>query len=278
MRRIKSHIKLKEIITLSQAKSIIKKYNSSFNDWTNEKELNKLRRQLAVKYHPDKGNDPNIMRDINEAIDLLISNSSSDSSYSEPSYSSSGPSYSRKKPSYYSYSDESENYYKTKQDTSNYTEDQLYKGIPIWAWAGYSGGLPPSWNETIPYYLLKKKAWELLGSPNKKNVTSRNNVTFTVFDGRYGRDIITLLSDINNYELLKDVCPHFIKWADFNPKAIIMYNEDSNQDNNYIVAPVNNKIVSDTSEWFTLGSESFNMNPFNDEYFVIELKDRLNTN
>ena len=55
-----------------------------------------------------------------------------------------------------------------------------------------------------------------------------------------------------------------------------MYNEDSNEESNYIVAPVNNKIISDTNEWFTLGSESFNMNPFNDRYFVEELKDRLN--
>ena len=263
MRRVKSHIKLKEVITLSQAKNIIKKYNSSFNDWTNEKELNKLRRQLAVKYHPDKGSDPNIMRDINEAIDLLLSNGSSDSSYSDDSEN---------------YYKPSENYYKpkTKQDTSNYTEDQLYKGIPIWAWAGYSGGLPPSWSETNPYDLLKKKAWELLGSPNRKNLTSKNNISFNIFDGRYQRDTITLLSDITNYELLKEVCPHFMKWSDFNPKAIVMYNEDSNEESNYIVAPVNNKIVSDTSEWFTLGSESFNMNPFNDRYFVKELKQKLN--
>lgn len=267
MRRVKNHIKLKEVITLPQAKSIIKKYDPSFKDWNNQEKINKLRRQLAVKYHPDKGNNPDIMRDINEAIDLLLSSGSSDSSYSKPSYY-------RKKPSYYS--DESENYYKSRQDTSNYTQDQLYKGIPIWAWAGYSGGIPPSWNETSSYYLLKKKAWELLGSPNRQNLTSKNNVNFSVFDGSYQRNTITLLSDITNYELLKEVCPHFMKWSDFNPKAIVMYNEDSNEESNYIVAPVNNKIVSDTSEWFTLGSESFNMNPFNDRYFVEELKDRLN--
>jgi len=238
MRRIKSHIKLKEVITLSQAKNVINKYDNSFKDWNSEQELNKLRRKLAVTYHPDKGNDPNIMRDINEAIDVLIKNVS-----------------------------------------TSYTEDQLYKGIPIWAWAGYSGGTPPSWSETNPYDLLKKKAWELLGSPNRKNLTSKNNVSFYVFDGSYGRSMITLFSDINNYELLKEVCPHFMKWGgDSNPKAIIMYNEDSKEENNYIVAPVSNKTVSDTSEWFTLGSESFNMNPFNDKYFVKELKDRLNTN
>ena len=191
------------------------------------------------------------MKDINEALDTLIndSNSSYDNSYYEP-----------------------------KKQKSNYTDEYLIKGIPLWAWAGWSGGYYPDWDETSEYHLVKKKAWEILGSPKVSEVNSNNQVNFTIFSGIFGGDMITVLSDINNYDVLKKVCPLIINWSHTKSKsidAVIISNQESKDNDNYVVAPVIDGEVDDTNNWFTLGSDSFNLNPFNDKNFGLNLKKQL---
>jgi hypothetical protein len=64
-----------EGMTTSAARDILRKLGVN----PDTEDLNKARKTLAKKYHPDRGGDPELMKDINAAVDTLLSSGKSSS-------------------------------------------------------------------------------------------------------------------------------------------------------------------------------------------------------
>lgn len=93
------------------------------------------------------------------------------------------------------------------EDYSGYTSRPGRRdktNIPVWAWAGYSGGSPPTASihteDFTDYNFIKKKAWEISGS--NPTPTKSDEYTFWNFDGRYGCGSFTIYA---NEDTLKTI-------------------------------------------------------------------------
>jgi hypothetical protein len=180
----KVYQRLIEDFSPEQAHTFLKKTDPSLYSQLDISKLSSLRRKYALKYHSDKGHDPEKMKLINQAFDVLSKTSN------KPSYSYAGAS-------------DNDSY-----DEDLYADDEKYNGIPIWAWAGYSGGLPPRAGNT-PFDRLKREAWILAGKPTLRKDVKEYYYNF--FDGFFSRDSISLFSSKKS---IPNTVPLFLEWVD----------------------------------------------------------------
>lgn len=229
-----------EKLSYPQAIELLKKHIPEFTGQNVTKELiNKYRKELARKYHPDTGYVGDDLGLLNTALDILEQNpggGSVDDNYDRP-----------------------------------YRPERREKQeVPIWAWAGYSGGLPPQASisresfEDINY--IKKKAWEISGSNPKPS--KHDEYTFHNFDGRYGRGMFTVYA---SEDTLKTIAGWMPVWDHFNrSKAILVSNPGFDR---YMVFPVTGSQIGESIGF--IESDSFNKNPFNDPHFERHLNQML---
>lgn len=232
--------RLAETMTRGQAIKLLKDYLPQFSEKNLSREtIGKYRKELAKRYHPDTGYVGDELSMLNTALDVL-----------EKSISEQSP------------GDFSEyNYQSNRNDKSE---------IPVWAWAGYSGGAPPRANisteDFTDYNYIKKKAWEISGS--NPTPTKSDEYTFYNFDGRYGRGVFTVYA---NEDTLKTIAGWMVIWDSFHKsKAVLVSHIDFD---GYMVFPVIKGRVQDPIG--IIESNSFNGNPFNDPQFSHHLNEML---
>lgn len=231
-----------EKMTPQQALGLLQKHLPGVTtDSFSREQIGKYRRDLAKKYHPDTGYVGDDLALLNTALDIL-EKSPEDSVYEES-------------PGYTSY---------RKQDSSK---------VPVWAWAGYSGGYPPQASIYTEDYsdinFIKKKSWEISGA--KSTPTKTDEYNFMNFDGRYGRGSFTVYA---NEDTLQTVAGWLVKWDSFNrSKAVVVGHQDFDR---YMVFPVVNGQVLRSIGF--IESDSFNRNPFNDQQFHRHLNQMLEKN
>lgn len=224
--------RLAEKMTRGQAIQLLKKHLPQFSEQNlSRDQISKYRKELAKRYHPDTGYVGDDLSMLNTALDVL-----------EKSNSEHGT-----------------------EDYSGYTRPQGRgdkSNVPVWTWAGYSGGAPPMdsiyTEDFTDYNYIKKKAWEISGA--NPTPTKSDEYTFWNFDGRYGRGSFTVYA---NEDTLQTIAGWLPVWDSFNrSKAVLVSHIDFDR---YMVFPVVNGKVQDSIGF--IESDSFNRNPFNDQQF-----------
>jgi curved DNA-binding protein CbpA len=197
-----------------------------------KEELKKHYRSLIQKHHPDRGGDANLAKDIVTAYQILIKDEKKPKTYTQ-----------RREPQ--------------KRET------------PTWAWAGYSGGLPPysdiSREDYTDVNYIKKRMWEL---SNK----STEEWTIWQFDGNFFRNAFVVYG---NKEIFRDMAEAMKTWGErgnpYPTEAIFAQNKTKPQFL-YLIY-LGGKYISSNNP--ILEHESFNMNPGNDIHFVNSLPNQL---
>jgi len=219
-------------------------------------ELKAAYRKKMISLHPDRGGDSDTAKMFNAAYDVL-KNKPSISGRSNRS--SSGPSY-------------------QDQSGSQYRSSSKPTETPPWAWAGYSGGLPPNAsiyreNYTDVNY-IKKRMWELSGhSKEEWNVQG--------YDGSFFRGSFTVYG---SQSILKEMSKAMVDWQTkggnpYQCRAVFVSNKELSQgkpdpydydqtvrtllltylDGHFLEQPVE------------VEYSSFNRNPGNDQQFTRKL-------
>lgn len=235
---------LSEQISYTDAVDIFAKYGGRRIEGLSEIELRDLYRNLVKKYHPDiTGGDEAAIKDINVAYEKLKQGGNT--------YTPSGQRYDDYGPSKRTKADDPEN---------------------VWAWAGYSGGVPPSTDhyQTVgSQNWIKKKAWEISGKPNR---SPQNEYTFWPFDGHHFRiPITTYGSPSTLFEISEMVKQWNMHGAAFKIKAVFT-SQKSDYDNVIYLVNENGQPVKPPVKF---NHDSFNRNPGNDHHFVAQLRQKF---
>lgn len=138
-------------------------------------------------------------------------------------------------------------------------------GVPPWAWAGHSGGMPPSSKIYRHDYrdvnYIKQQMWELSGH-------SRQEWTIWAFDGAFFRGVVTVYGAP---EIFRQMAEAMVTWNSFggNPyhtRAVFAAPGNSKTlhllyaDERFYAAPTP-----------TIEYDAFNANPGNDQHFMRQL-------
>lgn len=137
-------------------------------------DLKSLWKKLLLKYHPDKGGDAELAKDINQAYDIL------------------------KNP----------NVYRSRAYSSHQASPKTRSKEEFpWAWAGHRGGAPPTHsiyrNDYTDLNYIKKTMWEKSGK-------SHDEYTVYQFDGRYWRNLFTVYGSKDIY---RDMTEAMLVWG-----------------------------------------------------------------
>lgn len=192
-------------------------------------------RKLAMQYHPDRGGDLSKAQMINAAYDVLKNGSGSRLGDDDDGSSRSG-----------------------------HTE------TPEWAWAGYSGGMPPSSsiyrNNYTDMNFFKKRMWELSDH-------SRQQWTIQQYDGAYFRHILTVFG---SPAIFRDMADAMLVWGasgnPYNTRAIFVSRAKGGDKTLYCIYADG---VFYDKDPVPFEHDSFNMNPGNDQQFVRKLPEML---
>ena len=198
-------------------------------------EITKVHRRLIQKQHPDVGGSLEIAKDLNQARDVLRGKQRP-----SPTRPGPGPGHSgwRRQPP---------------------------GETPTWAWAGYSGGLPPSSNIYRENYrdlnYIKKRMWELSGK-------SKREYTVWQYDGTFFRGVFSVYG---SREIFDEMAKAMTIWGSsgnpYDTRAIFV-NEKNDGRKLYLIY-LDGNFLGDNPILFT--HDSFNMNPGNDAIFVRNL-------
>jgi hypothetical protein len=248
----KVYKRLVEDFSPNEAIQYLRKLDKDLYSEISDKGIKGVRGKYSLKFHPDKGHNPEEMKLINQAFDVLERNSNS--ARSSDSYSNS---------------------YDNEPEEDLYPNDPKIKGVPIWAWAGYAGGSPPFVSNSS-YDILKREAWVLAGEPTESKV---EQYYYQLFDGNFPRSSITLLS---NKASIKKTIPLFLQWCDsFKKVAVIVYHIPNNSYNkerpsfiNALVFPLKNESEVLNPVTVEFDNDGFG-NIFNDKNNVKLLKKSL---
>lgn len=247
-------MKLNEYLLLemssAEAVQILRRFDKDFPKSPSKEQIKNARRSFAKKYHPDKGYDGDELKKINAALDAIGKDSGGDSA--EREWNQPGP---------------------QNEADQDWADDPKFRGVPIWAWAGYSGGASPSINyrrDPSNYSFLKREAWRVSGEPTK--VGKKDELTFTLFDGHHGRNMITV---VGKKSKINRIIPLFLDWVDkfFTKGAVVIQGEQIGGGKKTLVVPLkkNGKPIL-KRDWKTVEHDSFNNNPFNDKDYTNEIK------
>ncbi len=221
-----------EAMTTSQAHAIFKKHGVD-SVGKSKGELQSSYKSLMLRHHPDRGGNVEHAKEINAAYDHLKSGKPSPSS---PSGSWGAGS-------------------------------RGHTATPEWAWAGHSGGMPPSGNyrpsmDDVNY--IKKRMWELSGK-------SREEHTVHQFDGNFFRKLFTTYGSDDIHHHMAHAMLHWgsnhSSGHNFPTKAIFVSKKKEPRKLHMIWA--NGRHTTGHS----IEHESFNHNPDNDQHFVNRLSD-----
>lgn len=226
-----------EQMTPEQAHSVFSKFgiNSRGKD---PEELKSHYKKLISKHHPDRGGNVADAQEINSAWDTLKNAKSSLGGSTRDSRAS--------RQSHYEPSGK----------------------VPEWAWAGHSGGMPPSSrisrNDYSDYNFIKKDMWNKSGGSNQE-------YTIHHFDGNHFRRSITVYGNDNIYRHMA-MASHMFN-GDYRSKAIFVSRPNDPRKLKMIWA--NGKHLKTHPE---TEHESFNHNPSNDRHFTSRLSDWIDRN
>jgi curved DNA-binding protein CbpA len=238
-------------MSYEDALHLLLKYDRNFpKSEITDRIIKTYRRKFAKRYHPDTGYRGDDLKILNTALDVIRDE---------------GTGY-----------DSSQFSRQTRQTTRRPggTPMDQYPNVPIWAWAGYSGGSPPFGDIHRQNYrdinYIKKKAWEMAGKP--KRPTKSDEFTFWNFDGRYGRGVFSVFAK-DKSNILTEIAKAMIAWDSFfKSKAVLIRKPNGVTE----VAPVKNGKIVQSGPWFmSPSSSSFNLNPFNDSSFADKLNAML---
>lgn len=228
--------------------------------------LKKEWRKLAVTHHPDKTKgDSAAMKAINAAYDVLkvaAPSNRSQSSYTdwEPSARSRPRPQGRKM-----WSDEDA---ESGPFRSGPWED--YPDVPLWAWAGYSGGMPPTSTIRQESYrdlnFIKKTVWQKAGG---RHPSEHLECTFWNYDGRYLRGVFTVFGG-SQREVMWEAAKAMREW-DGSKEAVLMTVKSQPS----IVYVVWCRQGGGDVDPASLHYNSFNRNPGNDPEFMARLPSLL---
>jgi len=158
-------------------------------------------------------------------------------------------------------------------DTSDYEPyDPTPKGretqVPVWAWAGHSGGMPPSAsiyrNDYTDLNYIKKTMWELSGG-------SKEQWTVMAFDGRFFRHSLTCYG---SPEIFHEMSEAVGIWNSHggNPYATRAIFVQKGRDPALLLTYADSKFYDPP---IPFEHDSFNLNPGNDQQFVRRLPGML---
>ncbi len=228
-----------EAMSLAQATQIFRRHGIDPMQETDD-DLKKKYRKLVQKLHPDRpGGDEEAIKDVNAAYDTIKATRANTGG---PMHPSSGGSARGQRAS------------RTDADTT-------------WAWAGHSGGMPPSadYNPDLGYLdinFVKKRMWELSGK-------SREEWHVQAFDGSYFRGSFTVY---RSKEIIPEMAKAMLKWDRFFQNRAVFATPKTAGPNELWLVWVDG---IELSEPVVLTHDSFNANPGNDQRFVRKLPDML---
>ena len=194
--------------------------------------IKQAHRRLIQKQHTDKGGSLETAQDLNAARDALIKGKQVPS----------GPRSYQRPPS---------------------------SQTPTWAWAGHSGGMPPSANIYRADYrdinYIKKRMWELSGKSKK---------TYTVwqYDGAYFRGVFSVFG---SEKIFNEMAKAMRVWGSsgnpYHTRAVFVNEKNNGRDLKLIY--LDGDFLGDDP--VVLYHDSFNANPSNDEEFMRDLPNQL---
>ena len=232
-------------------------------------------RKLAVAHHPDKATgNPTAMRDINAAYDVLkvagLSTSRASSAPDDWWQPAPAP---RPRPQGRGdgrrmWSDEDE---ERRPFGSAPWND--HPNVPPWAWAGWSGGLPPDSTIHQQNYrdlnFIKKTIWQKAGG---RSPESHLECTFWNFDGRYLRGVFTVFAS-SQQPVMWEAAKAMREWD--GAKEAVLMTVKGQPNSVYVIWYRLAGDIYGTVEPTGMHHNSPNSNPGNDQEFMQELSNAL---
>lgn len=216
--------------------------DSDFPDNPTASDVKAWRRKFSFKHHPDVGGDPDTMKNVNDALDSLGG---------------------RGAPSRSSGRDDRPHWSTHQGDTHNGRPGSFN---PSWETDSYSRRWhddPPDPDSGIDW--VKYKAWSISG----KHVGGNTPYSYTVFDGNFSRDMVTVYGD-NHPPHQAEIAELVADWGDSRCEAIVV--QTPRKPGVVLVIPFRGGKPIPAEKWGDLVHENHNSNPFNDREFVSELK------
>lgn len=227
-----------------------------------KEELRKAYKQLVLKHHPDAGGEDDDMKDINAAYDVL--------KLVQPQarVGSQRPQWSQ---------DDFERAYTNsnsqRRGSSREDPGETRHGVPIWAWAGHSGGLPPNAtihrNDYSDLNFIKKEMWRKAGRPAAEK---HNEYTVWSFDGSYFRSVFTVYG---SHDIYKDMAEAMKQWGDRGVYAIFVEMGSTSHWAEKTIWLIWLEGYGPVNSSHSFQYSAFNHNPGNDRYFTQTLEDKL---
>jgi curved DNA-binding protein CbpA len=218
--------------------------------------LNQSRKRLIMKHHPDRGGSPGIAQNINAAYDMLIKGPQRN--YRQDTNTGSNPS-----GQWYS---GNRGRWEDEYEQPQQQDDDRY---PIWAQAGWSGGMKENGkiyrNNYTDMNFIKKSMWELSGK-------STTEFTIEGFDGHFFRNTLTVFGSPQIFNYMAQA---MIDWQTkggnpYQCRAVFVHPRRSKE---LLLIYADGKFYGDNP--IPMEHESFNLNPSNDQQFVRKLPEIL---
>jgi curved DNA-binding protein CbpA len=235
-------------------------------------DLQQVRRALIMKHHPDRGGSLEAAQAINAAYDIL-SGKSAPSRPSEPSPSYASGGYSSGYGAGRGYTGDPFGFRKQQRRNPNAEREyqkQRSPQTPEWAWAGYSGGLPPNAsiyrNDYTDVNFIKKRMWELSGK-------SKKQYGILGFDGHFFRAGTTVFG---SPKIFNEMAKAMIDWQTKggNPyQCRAVFVTPSKKKELYLIYA--DGVFYGDKPIGPLTHHSFNLNPGNDRRFMESLPEFL---
>lgn len=206
-------------------------------------ELKKVRNRLNMKLHPDRGGSVEDQQEINQAYDILKMN--------KPGQ---GPAYTQRG---------------AYPGAQTYRRPPRSEETPTWAWAGYSGGMPPmahiSREDYTDVNYIKKRMWELSGK-------SKDEWTIMGYDGRFFRAMTTVYG---SPDIFNEMAEAMRTWQSHggNPYPTRAVFVEPRGDYELYLVYLDGHFLGDNPT--KMEHDSPNMNPANDQSFMRRLPDIL---
>jgi hypothetical protein len=234
---------LLENLTPSQAKALLVHYGVPEDAFHDDSALKSAWKKVRIKNHPDRGGNLEVAKQINAAYDVLKASLGS-------GYRSYGP--------------------------ASADHDEPEDQYPIWAQAGYSGGMRETGTIHRQNYtdmnFIKKKMWELSGK-------SKTAWTLWGFDGTFFRNTLTVYG---SPQIFAEMGRALKEWQTkggnpYQCRAVLANRKQAPHEMYVIWVEGCNFNHMPVESFPVLTTDSANMNPGNDQNFARRLPALLDT-
>lgn len=244
-----------------QANHIFARHGISAASSLSKKDLKMAWMKLVKTHHPDTGGKDIDMRYINAAYDVLKNIAQEKkTNYTHQSNKDTWD-FKKKKSKKREYDDN------WKYDEYPFRKDPK---VPLWAWAGWSGGYPPNGTYTdVPNNMnyVKRKAWEMSGKPSS---IKQNEYRFWDWDGSQFRQAISVYAK-DDADILFRISELVMAWGSTHTIGSVFFQKVIDPRNLFLIN-IRGKRIDPMKEF---EHDSFNANPSHDQDFVEYLRKNI---